>query len=93
MQVVGHHTIQSGDFNELLIIMWLLGGPCLCTRLQGPVVWKPISANPGLNFNLGFFFSSSKALPLIIFYIVFRVSNHQIVGKENEIEFVFSSLI
>ena len=70
-------------FNEQLIIMWLQGGPWLCTILQGPVVLKSTSANPGLNFNLGFFFFSSKVLSCIIFYIVFRVSNHQIVGKEN----------
>ena len=27
----------------------------------GPVVGRPISANPGLNFNLGFIFFCSKA--------------------------------
>ena len=31
--------------------------------LQGPVVRKLISANPGLNFNLGFFFFCSKRFP------------------------------
>ena len=36
---------------------------------QGPVVRMPISANPGLNFNQGFFFFSSKALSQMIFYI------------------------
>ena len=51
--------------------------------LQGPVVQTPVSANPGLNFNQGFFFFSSKALSQMIFYIFFRVSNHQIVDKEN----------
>ena len=50
---------------------------------QGPVVRTRVRANPGLNFNLGFFFFSSKALFWIIFYIFLRVSNHQIVGKEN----------
>ena len=49
----------------------------------GPVVRTLVSANPGLNFNPGFFFFLSKALSWIIFYINFRVSNHQIVGKEN----------
>ena len=38
---------------------------------------------PGLNFNPSFFFFLSKALSRIIFSILFRVSNHQIVGKEN----------
>ena len=49
----------------------------------GPVVRTLVSVNPGLNFNPGFFFFLSKALSWIIFYINFRVSNHQIVGKEN----------
>ena len=55
----------------------------------GPVVQKPVSANPGLNFNPGFFFCLSKALSQIIFSILFRVSNHQIVGKDNKTEFDF----
>ena len=49
----------------------------------GPGVRTPVSANPGFNFNPGFFFLLSKALSRIIFSILFRVSNHQIVGKEN----------
>ena len=49
----------------------------------GPVVRTPVSINPGLNFNPGFFFFLSKAHYGIIFSILFRVSNHQIVGKEN----------
>ena len=50
---------------------------------QGPVVRTPVGANPELNFNPGFFFFLSKALYRIIFSILFRVSNRQIVGKEN----------
>ena len=38
-------------------------------NLQGPVVRTPVSANPGLNFNLGFFFFLSKAFSWIIFSI------------------------
>ena len=49
----------------------------------GPVIRTPVSANPGLNFNPGFPIFLSKALSGIIFSIPFRVSNHQIVGKEN----------
>ena len=52
-------------------------------RPLGPVVRTPVSANLGLNFNLGFFFLLFKAVSRIIFSILFRVSNHQIVGKEN----------
>ena len=50
---------------------------------QGPVVRRPVSSNLGLNFNLGFFFFSSKALSWIIFSFLVRVSSHQIEGKEN----------
>ena len=50
---------------------------------QGPVVRTPVNTNLGLNFNPGSFFLLSKALSGIIFSILFRVSNHQIVGKEN----------
>ena len=51
--------------------------------VQGPVGRTPVSANPGLNFNPGFFIFLSKALSRIIFSILFSVSNYQFVGKEN----------
>jgi len=57
--------------------------------VQGPVVRRPISANRGLNFNLGFFFFCSKVFSGIIFSILFRASNHQIVGKKNKTDFLF----
>ena len=58
--------------------------------LLGPVVRRPISANPGLNFNPGFFFFfGSKAFSRIIFSILFSASNHQIVSKRNTTEFAF----
>ena len=47
----------------------------------GPVVRTPVSE--GLNFNPGFVFFLSKALPRIIFSILFGVSNHQILGTKN----------
>ena len=49
----------------------------------GPVVRRPISANPGLNFNPGLSFFSSKAFSRTILSILFRVANHQIVDKKN----------
>ena len=57
--------------------------------LLGPVVQTLVSANPGLNFNPGFFFFyQNHSLPRVI--ILFRVSNHQIVGKRIKLaEFVF----
>ena len=59
----------------------------------GPVVRTPVSTNPGLNFDQAFFFLLSKALPRIIFSVLFRVSNHQIVGKKSKTEFEFEALI
>ena len=41
-------------------------------RSLGSVVQRPTSANPGLNFNAGFFFFCSKADH---FSVLFRVSN------------------
>ena len=55
----------------------------LNVRPQGPVVRTPVTANPELNFNPGLFFFLSKALSRIVFAILFRVSNHQVVGEEN----------
>ena len=49
----------------------------------GPVVQRPISANRGLNFNPGFIFFCSKAFFRILFCILLRASNHQIVAKTN----------
>ena len=56
---------------------------------QDPVVRRRISANPGLNFNPGFYFFCSKGFFRIIFSILFRASNHQIVNKKNKTEFAF----
>ena len=50
---------------------------------QDPVVRRPISTNPGLNFNPGLLFFSSKAFSRTIFSILFRVANHQIVHRKN----------
>ena len=54
---------------------------------QGPVFRKPISANPELNFNLGFYTSLFDSLFGIIFSTLYGASNHQIVDKKNSTEF------
>ena len=54
-----------------------------------PVDRGSITANPGLNFNSSFFFFYSKAFSRIIFSIIFRASNHQIVDRQNWTEFPF----
>ena len=55
--------------------------------ILGPVFLKPISANPGLNFNLGFYTSLFDSLFGIIFSTLYGASNHQIVDKKNSTEF------
>ena len=48
------------------------------------IFWNcPISTNPGLHFDLGFFIFCSKAYSWIIFSILFRASSHQIGDKTN----------
>ena len=56
----------------------------------GPVVWRLISANPWLNFILGFFIPLFKSLYRIIFSVPFRESNY-IVDKKNCTEFSFKA--
>ena len=58
-------------------------------RLQSPVVQRPISAGPGLNFNAGFYISFFQNLLEKIFPILFRTSNDQIASKKILTEFSF----
>ena len=60
--------------------------------MRGPVVKRPISANPGLNFNPSFFFFCSKVFSRVISSF-FRASNHQIVGRKNKTEFTSQAFI
>ena len=62
-------------------------------RSLGPSCSRWISANPGLNFNLGFFFFCPEAFSRIIFSILFRASTYQIAGKKNTTEFAFKAFI
>ena len=55
----------------------------------GPVVQRPITANPRLNFNPDFFSFFSEAFSRIIFSILLRSSNHHIVDKKNLSEYAF----
>ena len=55
-----------------------------------PVVRRPISANPGLIFNSGWFFLCLKSIFSDNFpYIIFRESIHQIADQGNQTEFAF----
>ena len=54
---------------------------------QGPVVRRPISANPGLNFNLRFFIPSLKSLFGKIFSVLFKASSSHTLNKKNSTEF------
>ena len=58
-----------------------------CSTQLSPVVQRPISPNPELNFNSGFFISLSKSLLGKIFTINFRTSNDQIASKKIWTEF------
>ena len=49
---------------------------------MGPVVQRPISASPGLNFNAVFYISFFQNLLEKIFPILFRTSNDQIASKK-----------
>ena len=64
---------------------------CSMNTGLGPVFQKLISANQGLNFNLGFYTSLFDSLSGIIFSSLYGASNHQIVDKKNHTEFSFKT--
>ena len=96
LTVPSHFHIQ---FNQNCLKWGMKGEQGWCsgenTRLppiwpfQGPVVRTPISANPQLNFNPGFFFFLPKVLSRKMFSIPFRVTYHQILGKEIKLNLLF----
>lgn len=67
-----------------LFFYLFLGGGGLVS--YGLVVQRPISTNPRLNFNPGFFMYLFKSLFRII---LVRASNNQFVNKKNYIHFSF----
>ena len=52
---------------------------------------EPVSANPGINVNPGFYLNSycSKAFSQIIFSILYRTSDDQIVDKRISMNLLF----
>ena len=58
----------------------------------GPVVRRPFSCNPRLNFNLGFFIPLFKSLFGIISCLIFKASNNHILDKKNLTEFSFKAI-
>ena len=56
--------------------------------MLGSVVRRPISANPWLNFILGFSISLFKNLYKIIFSTPFRASSYQIADKKIVLNFL-----
>ena len=90
-----------GSYNQGFLQLGVLTTRCLTTRgvitwgcyNQGPAVRRPISANPGLNFNPGFFFFCSKVFSRVISSLLFRASNHQFVGRKNKTEFASQAFI
>ena len=59
----------------------------MASKRQGPLVRRPISANPEFNFHLGSFFFCLNAFSEIIFSVLSRKSNYQIIFKRNDTEF------
>ena len=56
-------------------------------RALDPAVWKMISADPRLNFNLDLFFLFG-----IVLGVLFRTSNNHILDKKNLTEFSFKAI-
>ena len=57
--------------------------PAMIYVIMAQLFERRLALTRGKIFILAFFFFLSKALFRIILFIPFRVSNHQIVGKEN----------
>ena len=63
-----------------------------CSSLKTSlIIWGLISDNPRLNFNPGGYIFLFKSCFGIIFFIVLRAANYQIVDKKNETEFSFKA--
>ena len=60
-------------------------------KLLGTVVRRLISANQGLNCDLDFFIPLFKSLSWIIFSLLRRIFNHQIVDEKNCIGLSFKA--
>ena len=58
-------------------------------KARAPVVRRPISANPKLNFNLGLFIPLFKSLFGIVSCLLFIASYNHILDKKNSTEFSF----
>ena len=87
--------LMSGFLNSqvtrLLLVRKQVPAPLSLTLVLLPVlglvVWRLISNNPRLNVNWGFFIPNiQKHFP-----ILFRTSSHQIVDKQNCLEFPFKA--
>ena len=81
--------IQEGAFDKKIKKPGLKCNPGLVltgvrttgpSTVLGPVVQRPISANPGFKLEVGFLLVCSKVFPRIIVSILFRASNHQDKG-------------
>ena len=76
--------MQSWSIFDLFFCNSLIYLDLTC-NYQGPVLWRSIATNPGLNCNPSSFFFCSKVFFWIIFSsILFREFNHQIEHKKNK---------
>ena len=93
-QLGNHSSVYERNLgsNQALSLTYVPSG-VIWVKVLGQVIRRPINANSGLNFNLRFFFFCSKVFSPTIFSILFRASNHQIVGKKNKTEFAFYAFL
>ena len=81
-----YYEIEENDIAQKMKVnkSWLLQMQKNFGRVvRGPVVRRPISAQPEVKFNPGFFFLCLKALSRIIFSAIFKVFKNQLVDKKN----------
>ena len=82
-------TAAGANCGEYLKLAKKGGGHDGEITYQGPVVRTPVSANPGLYFNPGFFIFLSKALSRIIFSIFLAYPNIKLKAKRIQLNWLF----
>ena len=79
--------ICYGNRTLLISLGKVLKSTGIIYKAMGPVVQRPVSASPGLNFNAGLYISFFQSLLEKISLFFFRTSNDQIASKKIWTEF------
>ena len=82
LERVNKHKAVCSSVSKLFCLFLDTAFSTIEINYLGPVVQRPISSNPALNFNPAFFISLLKSLLGKIFTILFRTSNDQIASKK-----------